>query len=164
MTELFPIHLLLGETEEHNKTYCEVLVNPYKVYNGITGEELIELYGVKPRVVKPRPTPTYRLDVSKTHRSKVSDKLNTSEETVFTFSLTKPLPKTINLKGKHFDPRALCLVIEQIQGCKLFSRRNNRLLKTSVNLSFELRGFVTEDNTLMIFGRKESIYIIRGKQ
>lgn len=163
MSELFPIHLPLGETEEHRITYCQVLVNPYKTYNGLTGGELINLYGVKPRVVKPRPLPSYALNVVKTIRSNVSELLNTSKEVLFTLNLCKTLPQRITISGKQYDPREVIVVIEQIQKCKLFSRRNNRLLKTAVNLSFEIKGFVTDDS-LMILGRKETIYTVLSRK
>jgi hypothetical protein len=166
MAELFPIHLPLDILKEEGREvrtrYCQVLVNPFKVYGGRTGEELLKTYGVKTRVVKPKPIPSYALNVVKTLRSVVSEQLNTSKEVLFTLNLCKTLPQRITISGKQYDPRELIVVIEQIQKVKLFSRRNNRLLKTAVNLSFEVKGFVTEEN-LMIVGRKDSVYVLKEK-
>jgi hypothetical protein len=157
-SSLYPIHLPLNEGN-----YALVFVRPEKEYNQILGEQLINLYGIKPRVVKPRLIPSYDLNVTKTTRSSVIEQLNRSEQLTFILHLSKTLPRSINVKGREYDPRELCVIIEDLQKCKLFSRRNNRLLKTAVNLSFEVKGFVTDEN-LLIVGRKESIYIIRGKQ
>lgn len=157
-SSLYPIHLPLNEGN-----YALVYVRPDREYNQILGEQLINLYGVKPRIVKPRPIPSYDLNVTKTTRSSIIEQLNIAKEVIFTINLCKTLPQRITISGKSYDPKELIVVIEQIQKVKLFSRRNNRLLKTAVNLSFEVKGFATDDS-LMILGRKESIYVIRGKQ
>jgi len=156
-SSLYPIHLPLSEGN-----YALVYVKPEGIYDQIEGKTLIETYGVKPRVVKPKPIPSYDLNVVKTTKSNVSQLLNTSKEVIINLNLCKTLPHRITISGKQYDPKEIIVIIEQIQNCKLFSRRNNRLLKTAINLSFELKGFVTEEN-LMIVGRKESIYTIRGK-
>jgi hypothetical protein len=156
-SSLYPIHLPLSEGN-----YALVYVRPDKEYNQILGSQLVELYGRKTRVVKPKPIPTYKLNVSKKPRGDIQEHLNQSEEVNFVLHVPPILPKSINIKGKEYDPRELIVIIEDIEKSKLFSRRNNRPLKTAINTSFELRGFVIDD-FLMICGKREKVYIIRGK-
>jgi len=156
-SSVYPIHLPLSEGN-----YALVYVRPDKEYNQILGSQLVELYGRKTRQIKPKPIPSYDLNATKTLRSSVIEQLNIAKEVIFTLHLSKELPKSINVQGKPYDPRELIVVIEQIQKCKLFSRRNNRLLRTAVNLSFEVKALMTDDS-LMICGKREKVYIIRGK-
>jgi hypothetical protein len=156
-SSLYPIHLPLSEGN-----YALVYVRPDKEYNQILGSQLVELYGRKTRVVKPKPIPLYKLNVSKKPRKDIQEHLNVSEEVNFVLHLSPILPKSINIKGRAYDPKELIVIIEDIEKSKLFSRRNNRPLKTAVNTSYGVRGFISEDS-LMILGRRGVTYTIRGK-
>jgi len=139
---------------------ARVFVFPDKTYSNLKGSELFELYGFTPRQPrKPKLITSYQFNITESHISDVEELLACATPITFCVHLSKTFPDNIKLCGYVYDMRAICRIIETIQGIKLISLRTNRPLRYAVNTSIEIKGYAT-DTKLMILGRRDVVYLL----
>jgi hypothetical protein len=139
---------------------ARVYVIPDKLYNQISGSELFEIYGSKIREPpKPKPLSSYQFNISESRIEDIEELLEYATPVIFLIHLSRKLPDTIRLCGNDYDVRAICRIIEVIQGIKLISIRDGRPLRSAMNSSIEVRGFVA-DTKLVILGRRDKVFIL----
>jgi hypothetical protein len=153
--ELLPISLPFFDDSQAS---ARVHVIPHKLYNEIPGIELFKTYGVTVRE-PPKSKIISSFNITETQFYEVEELLTT--QVSFTVALTKGFPDSIRLSGKDYDVKAICRIIETIQGIKLISIRTSRPIRSALNTSIEVKGFITKEN-LIIPGRRGKVYLLEA--
>jgi len=154
--DVLPISLPFDDSEASARVH----VIPDKLYDQIPGIELFKVYGFTPRQpCKPKLITSYQFNITESHISDVEELLACATPITFCVHLSKTFPDNIKLCGYVYDMRAICRIIETIQGIKLISLRTNRPLRYAVNTSIEIKGYAT-DTKLMILGRRDVVYLL----
>jgi len=139
---------------------ARVFVFPDKTYSNLKGSELFELYGFTPRQPrKPKLLSSYQFNITESYMSHVEEVLACATPISFCVHLVRGFPDTMRISGYDYDVRAICRIIETITGIKLFSLRENRPLRSAMNISIEVKGYSTDDS-LLILGRRDKVYLL----
>ena len=139
---------------------AQVHVLPWKVYGDVKGSELFKEYGSK--VIEhhqPKPLSQYPLNIIECEVKDIEESLINATPISFCVQLTREF-KDIRLGGNYYSIRAICHIIETIQGVKLISVKNSRPLRNIINSSIQINGYIYK-HKLILFGRHNKVYVLK---
>ncbi len=146
-SNLIPVHIPIGEAT------TLVYVNPTKIYNNVSGKELINKYHIK----QPKQKPKF---ISSIHWRKTDKEYYVNSEntilkgeasnvlalpflkhhkiTSYNLHLSATLPETIKIGESTYSPVLIIQCLEELTGKKLLSRKDNRPLKRNINTTITI--------------------------